>query len=515
MSGITAPAPQPVSYGRRLTQLAGERPDATALVFAPLGGEERRTTWAELERQANQVARLLAERGIGERDTVVIGFPNAPEHLIVSFALWKLGGMVLTLRAALPPYERDAILDLANPALVISDWGGLAYPNLPPSELARAAEYSSEPLPDKVADPGRALASGGSTGRPKIIVTPGRMERVPADVPLILTALGGQADQTQLIVGPLYHSAPWVGAYTGIFHGHTLVIKDRFDAAHAADLIERHRVEWIFCASTIMQRIANLPGVQGRDFSSLAGIASTAAPCPPWLKRAWFELVGPEKIYELYSMTEGIGATAIRGDEWLAHPGSVGRNTVSDIRILDAEGNDLPMGRVGEIFLRLKGPGGPTHTYIGSPPAKTTPDGFTTMGDLGWLDEGGYLFIADRRVDLIITGGANVYPAEVEAALSGHPGVGDVVVIGVPDAEWGKRVHAIVQPRDPADPPTVANLDRHCRERLAGYKVPKTYEFAASFLRSEAGKVRRSALVAEREGGWVPGMVAVGDTTAR
>jgi bile acid-coenzyme A ligase len=509
MSATADPTPQPVSYGRRLTQLAAERPDATALIFAPLAGDERRITWAALECQANQIARLLAGRGIGERDTVVIGFPNHPDHIAISFALWKLGGMVLTLRAALPPYERDAILGLAKPALVISDWAGIAYPNLPTADLARAAAYPADPLPDKVSDPGRALASGGSTGRPKIIVSPGRMERVPADVPLILTALGGRADQVQLVVGPLYHSAPWVGAYTGLFHGHTLVIMDRFDAAHAADLIERHRVQWIFCASTIMQRLANLPDFRNRDFSSLDGIASTAAPCPPWLKRAWFDLVGPEKIYELYSMTEGIGATAIRGDEWLAHPGSVGRTTFSDVRILDAEGNDLPAGQVGEIFLRLKGPATPTYEYIGSPPARTTPDGFTTMGDLGWLDADGYLFLADRRVDLIITGGANVYPAEVEAVLSGHPAIGDVVVIGVPDTDWGKRVHAIVQPADLANPPTVANLDAHCRERLAAYKVPKTYEFTDSFLRSEAGKVRRSALVAERESGWTPGMIPV------
>jgi bile acid-coenzyme A ligase len=385
---------------------------------------------------------------------------------------------------------------------------------MPTAELERAEEYAGEPLPDRVSNPGRALASGGSTGRPKIIVTPGPMENTPENIPLFLQLLGFRAGQVQLIVGPLYHSAPWVGAYSGLFYGHTLVLMDRFDAAHAADLIERHRAQWIFCASTIMQRIANLPEGQRRDFSSLEAIASTAAPCPPWLKRAWIEMTGPERIIELYSMTEGIGGTIIRGDEWLAHPGSVGRGTVCDIRILDPEGRDLPTGEVGEIFLRLKGSLSPTHEYIGSPPAKSTPDGFTTMGDLGWLDEEGYLFIADRRVDLIITGGANVYPAEVEAALSGHPEVGDVVVIGVPDAEWGRRVHAIVQPRDQRRPPTAQALDRYCRERLAAYKVPKTYEFTASFLRTDAGKVRRSALVAEREGGWTPGMVAVGERGA-
>ncbi|MFN8512748.1 MAG: AMP-binding protein [Chloroflexia bacterium] len=297
MSATTAPTPQPVSYGRRLTQLAAERPDATALIFAPLHGAERRTTWAELERQANQVARLLADRGIGERDTVVIGFPNSPEHVAISFALWKLGAMVLTLRAALPPYERDAILDLANPALVISDWSGLAYPSLPPADLARAAENPADSLPDNVSEPGRALASGGSTGRPKIIVTPGRQEGDPANVALLLTALGSGANQVQLVIGPLYHATSWNGAYLGLFYGHTLVIMDRFDAAHAVDLIERHRIEWIFCASTAMQRIANLPDVREHDFSSLRGIASTAAPAHPGSSAPGSTSHRPREIY--------------------------------------------------------------------------------------------------------------------------------------------------------------------------------------------------------------------------
>jgi bile acid-coenzyme A ligase len=162
---------------------------------------------------------------------------------------------------------------------------------------------------------------------------------------------------------------------------------------------------------------------------------------------------------------------------------------------------------VGEIFMRPHG-AGPTYAYIGSPPAKGTPDGFTSVGDLGWVDAEGYLFLADRRVDLIITGGANVYPAEVEAALTEHPSVGDVAVIGVPDEDWGKRVHAVIQPRDPGDPPTVAALDAHCRERLASYKIPKSYEFVAQLPRDDAGKLRRSGLVAEREVGWTAGMIA-------
>jgi bile acid-coenzyme A ligase len=148
-----------------------------------------------------------------------------------------------------------------------------------------------------------------------------------------------------------------------------------------------------------------------------------------------------------------------------------------------------------------------TFEYVGVPGAKVTPDGFLTVGDLGRVDDEGYLYIADRRVDMIVTGGANVYPAEVEAALGEHPGIADVAVIGVPDEEWGRRVHAVVQPLDAENPPLAKDLDAHCRERLTSYKVPKTYEMLPALPRNEAGKIRRSDLVAERESGWIEGMI--------
>jgi bile acid-coenzyme A ligase len=157
------------------------------------------------------------------------------------------------------------------------------------------------------------------------------------------------------------------------------------------------------------------------------------------------------------------------------------------------------LGEIGEIFMRRRPPVGDTYRYLGSPPATATPDGFISVGDLGWMDEKGYLFLADKRVDLIITGGANVYPAEVEAVLSEHAGVADVAVIGVPDREWGKRVHAVIQPCEGMEPPTAADLDRHCREQLAAYKVPKTYEFVSELPRDDAGEIQRSALAAIRE----------------
>ncbi|HEX5164848.1 MAG TPA: acyl-CoA synthetase, partial [Thermomicrobiales bacterium] len=166
--------------------------------------------------------------------------------------------------------------------------------------------------------------------------------------------------------------------------------------------------------------------------------------------------------------------------------------------ILDEAFNQLPTGEVGEIFMRPFNPGEPTYYYIGSAPATSTPDGFVSVGDMGYVDDEGYLFLADRRVDLIISGGANIYPAEVEAPLSQHPEIVDVVVIGIPDDDWGKRVHAIVHPRDLDNPPSAASLDEWMRRHLASYKIPKTYEFVAELPRDGAGKIRRAALVAER-----------------
>ncbi len=175
------------------------------------------------------------------------------------------------------------------------------------------------------------------------------------------------------------------------------------------DAIERHKVNFGFLAPTMMQRIVRLPDVQERDFSSVEAFFHTAAPCPPWLKRAWIDLIGPEKLYEGFGATEAVGSCRIRGDEWLEHPGSLGRPVNCDLAILDEDWQPVPTGEVGEIFMRPHSEK-PTYSYIGSDPARTTPDGFVSVGDMGWVDDEGYLFLADRRTDLIITGGANVYP---------------------------------------------------------------------------------------------------------
>jgi bile acid-coenzyme A ligase len=313
--------------------------------------------------------------------------------------------------------------------------------------------------------------------------------------------MGAGRGQVQLVPAPLYHTNGFRISHGALDRDELVVLMERFDAALCADLVERHRVTTVTMAPVMLLRLARLPGIERRDFSSLRSVLQGAGPCPPWLVRFWIDLVGPERFFISYGASERVGVTFLGGDEWLEHPGSVGRGLNTEVRILDDEGGDTPTGEVGEIFLRQTSDGASGHVYLGAPPAKRTPDGFTSVGDMGWLDEDGYLYIADRRVDMIVSGGANVFPAEVEAALSEHPELSDVVVVGVPDEEWGRRVHAIVQPRDAAAPPSLAALDAHVRERIAGWKAPKTYEFLAELPRNEAGKIRRSALAAERESG--------------
>ena len=219
----------------------------------------------------------------------------------------------------------------------------------------------------------------------------------------------------------------------------------------------------------------------------------TAAICPVWLKQAWADLIGAEKLEESYGSSEAVGYAHISGPEWLAHRGSVGRAGDGDLKILDAAFNEVPTGEIGEIFFRPTHYPRPTYAYIGSPPAKTTPDGYTSVGDMGHVDAEGFLYIADRRTDLIISGGANVYPAEVEAALDAYPGVLASVVIGLPDEDLGQRVHAIVEVRAEA-PPEPEALQAFLSERLASYKRPRSLEMTHERLRDDSGKVRRSAL---------------------
>jgi bile acid-coenzyme A ligase len=434
------------------------------------------------------LARAYAALGVGQDDFVTIGLPNGIEFLEAVIATWKLGATPQPINARLPRYEREAIIALANPALVVGvDEAPVNGRRAVQAGFAPEASLSDAPLHGRVAASWKALTSGGSTGRLKLIVAGG-----PGMVDLgVPPRFQFTPDGCLLIPGPLHHNGPFSWASVGLFAGNHVVLVSRFDALETLALIERYRTDMVLLVPTMMQRIWRLTESErlAPNLSSLRVVWHTGAPCPPWLKQAWIDWLGPDRIWELYGGTEAQVFTVIGGTQWLGHPGSVGRPLAGEIRILDEKGQDAPRGTTGEVFLRRAPGTPPSYRYVGAE-ARAIGD-WESLGDMGWMDGEGFLYLTDRQTDMILVGGANVYPAEIEAALDAHPRVRSSAVIGLPDEDLGQRIHAIVQVDGEV---TDAELMAHLADRLASYKLPRTLERTVEPLRDDAGKVRRSAL---------------------
>jgi bile acid-coenzyme A ligase len=275
------------------------------------------------------------------------------------------------------------------------------------------------------------------------------------------------------------------------------VLMDRFDPARCLELIERHRVCQVLFVPTMMHRIWRLPEDErrARDVSSLRTVFTGGAPCPQWLMRAWIEWLGPDVMQELYGPSERIGGTHITGREWLEHPGSVGKPAAgARLRILDPETlRDLPPRAIGEVFMMPPAGTGSTYRYVGAE-RRATADGWESVGDMGYVDEDGYLYLTDRRTDMILCGGRNIYPAQIEAAIDAFPGVLSSAVIGLPDDDLGSRIHAVVQTETLDE----ADLRRHLAGMIARYCIPHSFERVDFALRDDAGKVRRYQLREQR-----------------
>jgi bile acid-coenzyme A ligase len=448
-------------------------------------------TRAELAARANRRARALAAAGVVPRDFVAIALPNGPAFVELAFACWILGATPAPVSHRLPTLELKAILELMDPRLVV---GGEASRATGLAIIDEAALYdpalSADPLPERTARHVKAIPSGGSTGRPKVVV-----DHAPSMLDPDAPGLGMRAGDVVVIPGPLYHAAPFGLTYMALCWGCHVVITPRFDAAGTLALIERHRGAWLYQVPTMMHRIWRLPEAErlSFDISSLEMVCHIAAACPVWLKEKWIEWLGPDRVWEVYSGTEALASTTISGHEWLAHKGSVGRlSPGSDIRILDADGQPVAPGEIGEIYFLPVGGKGATYHYLGAEPRARGE--WETFGDLGRVDEDGYLYLADRRTDLVISGGANIYPAEVEAALDAYPGVLASVVVGLPDEDMGQTVHAIIEVAEGAPALDLDALRGFLAERLAPYKLPRSFETTTARLRDDAGKTRRSAL---------------------
>jgi bile acid-coenzyme A ligase len=486
---MTGPMVEGTPFIDRIRTMAGEHPDMVAVTLVDEQGSLTELTWRHLDERSNQVARTIAARGAGAGDRVGLELPNSVGMVEAVLGAWKVGAAPVPVRWDLPDWERDRVAQVLDAALMVGRDGSDLF--------VEADAMSSAPLPPVVSPSVSGICSSGSTGTPKVIMDHNPAVLLASAKPFPAAWGVDVGRQRILVPTALYHTNGFA-QFTYLLAGDSLTIMVKFDAALAVDLIERQKITTFTATPTMLARMARLPGIESRDFSSLVWVQQGAASFPPALVRTWIDLVGGDRLYMCYGMTERLGLTAIRGDEWLEHPGSIGRGfRGTELRILDEDQHDVPVDEVGEIYMRSTTTG--MYGYLGSSQSlPTTADGFATAGDLGRLDAEGYLFIADRRVDMIVSGGANVFPAEVEAALSEHPAIADVVVIGLPDPEWGHRVHAVVERERPDGPPSEDEVRGFAKQRLAAYKVPKTVEFVDAIPRSAATKVNRAQLVAER-----------------
>jgi bile acid-coenzyme A ligase len=482
-----------VTCSSLLASFAAADPDRPAITCG-----EQSVTRAELRDAAEALARDLAARGVRHGDMVTIALPNSIDWFVAQHAIWRVGGIPQPVSARLPQRELQAIVDLADSRVVFGvDADALPGRTCLPLGYQPPAGLDDVELPDigdlEQASPAwKAPTSGGSTGRPKLIVSGDPAVRDTDAVSMLHV----RHDQCMIVPGPLYHNGPAVWATEGLMYGNHLVVLPRFDAEATLAAIETYRADVVYLVPTMMKRIWRLPEeVRERyDLSSLRVVWHLAEPCPVWLKQVWIDWLGPERIFELYAGTEAQTVTIITGHEWLAHPGSVGRVPEGSVMITDADGVELAPGEMGEVWLRSV-TGKETYRYVGAE-ARTLGDGWESLGDMGYVDADGYLYLGDRSADMILVGGANIYPAEIEAAINEHAAVRSACVIGLPDDDLGNTVHAIIE----ADPGALDEDDLRAflGERLVTYKVPRTFEIVDEPLRDDAGKMRRSALRAAR-----------------
>jgi len=450
-------------------------------------------TGGELEERSRRRAWFLKEQGVNEGDWVTVALPNGTDFFEVIFALWKLGATPHVVSPRLPHRELSALVELAQPKKIIASSDKIVEDfSALPANFGRD-HPCIDPVPEAISKPWKAMSSGGSTGRPKIIAQPSA-----ATFDNSMLQLPGMG--AILTTGPLYHNMPVLTSVWSIYCGSQVVGMDRFDPEEALQLIERHKVSWAGFVPTMMNRIWQLPDDIRRryDVSCLNIVYHYAAPMPPALKQHWIDWLGPKKIWELYGATEGIGTTCLNGEAWLKHRGSVGRPVRDSLKIVDESGQSLPAGEVGEVFAKTPDGMMPSYYYVGSE-ARKDAEGYESVGDFGWLDDEGYLYIADRRTDMIVCGGTNIFPAEIEGAMMAHPFVEEAVVIGLPHEDLGAAVHAIVKPSSEGEEQLDdEELVTFLKDRLIRYKIPRTFEFTSQRLRDDAGKVRRKKLREDR-----------------
>jgi len=495
--------------------LAKLHPDKPAYLMAA-GGE--RVTYRELDERSNQGAQLLRSLGLRAGDSIAILLENHPRFFEICWAAQRSGLYYTPISYQLTAPEVEYIVrDCGAKVLIASattrDVAAALGPRLAdlagrflvggscegyPSYEAAIARQPALPVADEQ-EGSDLLYSSGTTGRPKGVKLPqlGQPIGTPPVLVALLKGLYGVDERTlYLSPAPSYHAAPLRFCMSAQRLGATCIVMEHFDAVAALELIERHRVSVSQWVPTMFVRMLKLPEAERRrhDVSSLRVAIHAAAPCPIPVKRQMIEWWGPV-LYEYYAGTESNGFTSITSPDWLAHPGSVGRALNAKVHILDDEGKELAPGQPGAIYFE-----GATAFEYHNAPEKTassrTAQGWSTLGDIGYLDAEGYLYLTDRKANMIISGGVNIYPQEAENLLVTHPKVANVAVFGIPNQDFGEEMKAVVQPIDMRDagPELEQELIAFCQSQLAKLKCPRSIDFQAELPRHPTGKLYKRLL---------------------
>jgi len=495
------------SLARAFAATAGARGDLPALTIG-----DRSLTHRELDERAARLGGWLRERGVRQGQRVLLVGRTSHELVAAYLGILRVGATAFSVDAGSTAAELWGLIESARPVAACCDApAGASVASLPESlrpGLALGLEPDAdgiaiasaigdgEPIePADEAAPAILAYTSGTTGRPKGV----HRSTPPPNAVATLRLYGYRpGEDRHLCTGPLYHAAPLAFSLNApLSAGVGVVLMDGWDAEEALRLVEEHRITHTHMVPTMFHRLLSLPEDvrRGRDLSTLRFVLHGAAPCPVSVKTRLIEWLGPI-VWEYYAGSENVGSTMIGPDEWLAHPGSVGQPRMTTVHICDDEHNELPIGEVGNIWFETPGA---SFEYHGDPEktAKSrSPEGWFNLGDVGYLDGDGYLYLTDRQSFTIISGGVNIYPQETEDVLLLHPAVADAAVFGVPDDDLGEEVKGVVQLLDHAQagPEMEAELLAFCRERLAAFKCPRSIDFDPALPRQDTGKLYKRLL---------------------
>jgi long-chain acyl-CoA synthetase len=493
---------------------------------------ERRVTTAILQDRAARAAAGLESLGVAQGDVIALCLRNDLAFFEASTAANLLGAyptpmnwhatpaearyilensgakalvihadLLESIRAAVP--ESVAILAVATPPEIAEAYGVTPAATAIPSDcpewgrwLEGFAAWSGPARPN----PGTIIYTSGTTGHPKgVRRSPPTQEQYDFSIRSLIAIFGfgtRPADQiVSIMTGPMYHSAPNAYGMLAARLGVTLHLEPRFDPEDLLRRIERERITHIHMVPIMFNRLLKLPDDEKRkyDLSSLEFVVHAAAPCPAPIKRAMIEWWGPV-IFEYYGSTETGGVVFCTSEEWLAHPGTVGKPLAgAEVKVIDAQGSALGPGEIGEVVARFPSVADFTYHRDHAKRVASEKAGLIAPGDVGYFDKDGFLYLCDRAKDMIISGGVNIYPAEIEAVLHRMPGVADCAVFGIPDDEYGEAVHAVIQPQ-PGAALAEADVKAYLRQQLSGFKVPKTIDFASELPREDSGKIFKRKL---------------------